>query len=247
MTLVHIIGLAFVIAFLILILVYSTGDRKIPIESFREIEPFKRLKKELGRAVETGSRLHLSMGRGSTLGTQSSIGFMSLSTLASISKITTPSDRPPIVSAGEGAWTILSQDTMRAVDEAIDIPFDPSRGRLTGLSPFPFAAGAADIALHEGVRTNVLVGNFGAELALITESGERVGSLNIGGTDSIPGQAIMFTAAQEPLIGEEVFAGGAYMGAGDTHVASLRAQDVIRWSVIVLVVVGAVLKLVGIL
>jgi hypothetical protein len=247
MTLVHLFGLIFVLVFLILIMVYASGDRKIPIENFRVINAFNRLKQALGLAVETGNRLHLSLGRGKIIGLQSSIGFESLSLLSQISNITSTTDRPTLTSAGEGAWMILSQDTMRGAAEAIDVPFDFSQGRLTGFTPLPFAAGAVDVALNEEVGTNILVGHFGGELALITEAGERGGSVNIGGTDNIPGQAIMFAAAHEPLIGEEVFAGGAYMGAGEAHKASLRAQDILRWVVIIMIVVGAVLKLVGIL
>jgi hypothetical protein len=247
MTLTHLFGLVFLVVFLILIVIYSSGDRKIPIEKFRVINAFTRLKQAVGLAVETGSRLHLSIGRGNVIGPQSSIAFVSLSLLARISKITATTDRPTVTSTGEGTWMILSQDIMRGAADAIDVPFDSSQGRLTGLTPFPFAAGAVDIALNEEVGTNILVGSFGGELALITDAGERVGGVNIGGTDNIPGQAVMFAAAHEPLIGEEVFAGGAYMDAGETHRASLRAQDIFRWVVIIMIVAGAILKLVGIL
>jgi hypothetical protein len=77
MTLVHLFGLIFVLVFLILITVYASGDRKIPIENFRVINAFNRLKQALGLAVETGNRLHLSLGRGKIIGPQSSIGFES--------------------------------------------------------------------------------------------------------------------------------------------------------------------------
>jgi hypothetical protein len=52
--------------------------------------------------------------------------------------------------------------------------------------------------------------------------------------------------AQEPLIGEEFFAGGAYLGAGPAHTASLRMQDILRWVVVSLIVLGAILKLTGV-
>jgi hypothetical protein len=247
MTLVNIFGLVFLFVFLVLIIVFSTGDRKLALTNFREIKAFSSLQKAVGLAVEAGSRIHLSIGRGNVIGPQSAIAFLSLSILERINTVTATSDRPILVSAGDGAWLVLSQDTIRATSQAVDVAFEPAQARLTGLAPFPFAVGALDIALYEGVETNVLVGNFGGELALISDAGERSGSLNIGGTDSIPGQAIMFAATHEPLIGEEVFAGGAYMGAGVSHTASLRAQDILRWALIAIIGLGAVLKLVGIL
>lgn len=57
-----------------------------------------------------------------------------------------------------------------------------------------------------------MIGNFGSEAALINEAAERSGSLTLAGTDTIPGQAVLYATAQEPLIGEEVFAGGNILG-----------------------------------
>ena len=96
------------------------------------------------------------------------------------------------------------------------------------------------------VSANVMAGHFGSEAILITDAGERAGSVTIAGTDSITGQAVLYAAAHEPLIGEEVFAGGAYLNAGPLHLASLRAQDVFRWVMIVVILVGAFARFVGI-
>ena len=54
----------------------------------------------------------------------------------------------------------------------------------------------------------------------------------MAGTDNLPAQAILYATADEQLIGEDLFAGGAYVGAGPMHIASLHAQDVIRWLLI---------------
>ncbi|MGW8250474.1 MAG: DUF6754 domain-containing protein, partial [Anaerolineales bacterium] len=76
---------------------------------------------------------------------------------------------------------------------------------------------------------------------------ERSESLTLAGSDSIPAQAIFVAAAQEPLIGEELYAAGAYLNAGPLHASSLRAQDIFRWVLIAAIVVGGVLKMVGLL
>ena len=52
-------------------------------------------------------------------------------------------------------------------------------------------------------------------------------------------------SAQDPLIGEELFAAGAYVGAGASHEASLAVQDVLRWLFIIAILIGSLLKLVG--
>jgi hypothetical protein len=49
------------------------------------------------------------------------------------------------------------------------------------------------------------------------------------------------------LIGEELYAAGAYIRAGSMHTASLHAQDVLRWLLVLSILAGVVLKLAGLL
>ena len=109
--------------------------------------------------------------------------------------------------------------------------YDLSAGRVTGLTPFSFAAGTIPVIREEAVSANLLIGTFGNEIALISGAGGRR-VLTLAGTDNLPAQAILYATADEQLIGEELFAGGAYVGAGPMHIASLHAQDVIRWLLI---------------
>jgi hypothetical protein len=144
---------------------------------------------------------------------------------------------------------ILSQDTLlsgyRAAGAEEQYRF--STGRLTGLAPFSYAAGTMPIARDENVSASVVMGDLGAESALIAESADREGTSLIAASDDLSAQAIFYASAQDPLIGEELFAGGAYTGAGAIHEASLNVQDVLRWLIILGVLAGSALKLVGIL
>jgi hypothetical protein len=143
----------------------------------------------------------------------------------------------------------LSQEASSTVLKKVsaDQEIDLSAGRVTGVTPFSYAAGTMSVIHDEHVSTNILVGHFGPEVALMAEASERSGNLTIAGTDQVSAQAVLYAAAQEPLIGEEVFAGGAYLGAGAGHAASLQAQDVLRWAIIVVIVFGALARLLGVL
>jgi len=67
----------------------------------------------------------------------------------------------------------------------------------------------------------------------------------IAAIDDLSAQSIFYAATQEPLIGEELFAAGAYVGAGVAHEASLNVQDVLRWLIILAILVGSLLKFAG--
>jgi hypothetical protein len=57
----------------------------------------------------------------------------------------------------------------------------------------------------------------------------------------------LYATADEPLLGEELYAAGAYLGEDAVHKASLQAQDILRWVLIGAIILGAILKLLGIL
>ena len=241
------LGLAFILLFVVLMVAFSTLSKKLVGRSFREVKPFTRLRRAVGLAVEAGTRLHISLGRADLTSSQGAAGLAGLTTLDRVARAAALSDKPPISSAGEGTLNALSQESMKTVLQSVspDRNFDPTASQLTGLTPFSYAAGAMSIIHDEHVSTNILLGHFGTEVALLTEAGDRTGSLTIAGTDDVSAQAVLYAAADEPLIGEEVFAGGAFLGAGPAHSASLRVQDIFRWALVVMILLGALARLVG--
>jgi hypothetical protein len=145
--------------------------------------------------------------------------------------------------------SVLSQDVLRSGfrEANAEYQFDPSNGLITGLTPVSYAAGALPVVHDEHVSVNLMIGSFGSEVALIADAAERSESLTIGGSENLSTQSILFASAQEPLVGEELFAAGAYLQVGKMHTASLFAQDVLRWLLIVILLIGAILKLAGVL
>jgi hypothetical protein len=245
----NIAGLVLVIVCVGLMFAFLLLYRGRPQRGLRFIPAYNRLRRAIGLAVEDGSRLHVSLGSGDLLGQQAAPALVGLSMLDRVSQLSSISDRPPVSTSGDSAMAILSQDTLRSgfrAANALD-QYDPTRGRLTGLTPFSYAVGVIPTVIDEQVSANILVGHFGPEVVLITDAAEQKGTFTMAGSDSLPGQAVLYAAAQEPLIGEELFAGGAYLQAGPMHAASLRTQDVLRWALAGVLILGALLKLVGIL
>jgi hypothetical protein len=216
--------------------------------AFREITAFKHLRRAVGRVVEDGTRLHVSLGRGALATPQSASALEGLVLLRRLTELTSAGDQQPIATSGDGALAILSQDTLQTGSQAsAQGAYDPTAGRLTGLTAFSYAAGAIPTIRDENISTNVLIGNFGVEAALMIDSAERANTFTLAASDNLTAQAVLFASAQEPLIGEELYAAGAYVDAGPLHVASLTVQDILRWLIIVVILVGAFLKLIGIL
>jgi hypothetical protein len=242
-------GLLFLIVFILSLIIIAFLGRKSLAFNFREISAFQKLSHAIGLAVEAGTRIHVALGRGNLSGTQGASAVIGLSILERVARTASISDRPPMATSGDGSLGILSQDVLYNSYRAIGASglYDPTGGQVSGVTPFTYAAGAMPAIFDEQVSGTILSGNFGSEVALLTDASERVGALTLAGSDDLPAQAVLYAAAQEPLIGEELFAAGAYLKAGPMHIASLRAQDLIRWILILAILLGAVLKFIQII
>lgn len=227
----------------VLLLILSFVHRKTPIV-LRDIPAFTRLRQAVGLVVEDGSRLHVSLGRGALTTPQSASALAGLSLLRRLVDLTSAGDQPPIATSGDATLAILSQDTLKAAAKYSErAAYDPAAGRLTGLTPFSYAAGAIPAIRDENVSANVLMGNFGVEVALLTDAVERENTFVLAGSDNLTAQAVIYASAQEPLIGEEIFAAGAYVRPDTLHGASLKVQDVLRWLIIASILLGAIITL----
>jgi hypothetical protein len=232
----------------VLLFVITLWKRNSPA-NLREIPALTRLYRTLGLSMEDGTRLHISLVRGSLLDARGGSALAGLALLRHIAERTSVSDQPSIASAGDPALGLLAQDTLQAGYQAAGAEelYVPTTGRVTGLSPFGFAAGAMNISKNENVSANIMVGHFGSEVALLTEASDRESVVMMGASDDLSGQAVLFANTQDALIGEELFAAGAYLGAGVSHVASLTVQDILRWLVIITLLVGAAAKFFGLI
>ena len=237
-------GILIFAAILLLILIFIR--RKSPAV-FRSIEAYDRLIRAVGLAVENGKRLHVSLGRGSLFTSRGGSALAGLAMLRRLTERTSVSDRPPIVTSGDASLAILSQDTLQSGYRAAgaEEQYRVSTGRVTGLTPFSYAAGTLPTIHDEDVSANIVIGDLGAESALLAEASDRENADLIAASDNLSAQSILYATSQDPLIGEELFAAGAYVGAGASHEASLQVQDILRWLVILAILGGAGLKLVG--
>ncbi|MBI5841004.1 MAG: hypothetical protein HZB19_12975 [Chloroflexi bacterium] len=231
-----------------LLLTLTLWKRKSP-KQLRAIPAFTRLYSAMGLSVEDGTRLHISLGHGSLLTPRGGSALAALAMLRHLAERTSSSDRPPVASSGDPVLSLLTQDTLKEgyIAAGAEELFVPTTGRLTGMSPFGFAAGTMPVVRDENVSANIMVGSFGPESALIADAAERGNVITIGASDDLTAQSILFAAGQDALIGEELYASGAYLGAGAVHPASLTVQDILRWVIILVLFGGAFAKLAGVI
>ena len=192
------IELVIILVSAILLFGITLWKRKSPA-SLREIPALTSLYRTLGLSIEDGTRLHISLGTGSLLDARGGSALAGLAMLRHLAERTSVSDEPSIASAGDPTLGLLTQDTLQAGYQAAGVEelYVPTTGRVTGLSPFGYAAGAMNISQNENVSANIIIGHFGPEAALLAEASDRDNVVVIGASDELTGQAVLFANTQD--------------------------------------------------
>ena len=229
----------------LLILLARIRSRKAA--NLRHIPGLTQLHRAFGLSVEDGTRLLVAIGGQSLLTRNGGAALAGLGLLREITSQASVSDRPPIAVTGESALALLSQDTLQAGYRTIGAQeyYQPTTGRLAGLSPFSSAAATISMLDDEHVSVAALIGHFGVEAALLADAADRSNVILIGATDEPAAQAALYASASEALIGEELFAAPAYFAGSPVPTASLAVEDILRWTTVAALLFGVVLRLLG--
>lgn len=224
-----------------LILTQSIRRRRaVPL---RPIRAFEMLPLMIGEAVEADRPLHLSFGHAGVGGESTVLALATAELAYQAARRAAIGVTAPIVTVSNTSALPLAQDTLRRAYFSRDrmVPYSGSRARWypSGSQSLAFAAALTATIGDDRVAGNVLAGQYGSELALVLEQAQRRRVPTIATSASLDGQAVAYAMSDFPLIGEEVFAAGGYLGDTASQTAVLAAQDVLRWLLILAILLPA--------
>lgn len=244
------LGALFMVGGLLLFVVLTVAIRRgLFRPSLRPLGGYEAFPRQVGRVVESGGRMHVSLGPNSLIEQEAGVTLASLAMLDVTAAAVAIGDSPPLATTADPTTLWVMADTVRRAYEEQEAGerLGQQSAFLVALDPTALAAGTTSLIPDAGVEANVLFGSFGSEVALITEAGNRAGIPQTVGSDRLEAQAAGYTMADHVLIGEEMFAARAYLGGRDSALAGLATQDVLRWAIVGLIVLGAALQTLGLL
>jgi len=92
---------------------------------------------------------------------------------------------------------------------------------------------------------SILVGAWWHQTIIYCEALQRADALTLGGTDYAGNIAFMVAASNYSLIGEEMYALSAYLSNESILTSSLVGQDIAKYLVMIVSIVGALLSTLG--
>jgi len=93
---------------------------------------------------------------------------------------------------------------------------------------------------------HIMIGGYWAESLQLAEVGFNVNAIQIAGTANTHQIPFFVAACDYSLIGEEIYAAGAYLSKDPVQVGSVAGQDIGKAVALVLIVVGILLTAAGI-
>ena len=237
-------GAVIVLFMLITIIVFTRWIKSGHSVWLRHISALDGIPSLVSRAVESGQQIHVSLGTGGLTDTKTAATLAGLAVLDHLADQGCASGAPPLVTIADPIVLPAAQDSLRQAytrhgraDE-----YHPTQVEMVSPQPDAYAL-AASAHLRPGeTAVNLMVGSFGREALLLSEPTDRRGIAQLAGTDDPGAMAMLMAGTQETLVGEEIFAVPAYLTRKPAHLASLRAQDLMRVGIAILILVAALLR-----
>ena len=213
----------------------------------RPISAYQAIHAALAESTEAGQPIHLSLGVGGIHDGSALETLPGLLALEQLSEQTAFTGHRPIVTTASPTTLLLAQDVVRHTltpqaqyepQDALTVRFNGGQADNVNTA---YTAGLIDLLEHETLSANVMLGRFEDDYVLLGELSLRKGIAQIAGSTNLNALPFMRMTAEHVLIGEELFAVGAYLRSESPwDAAGLLAQDVARW-----LLIGGVLALVA--
>jgi hypothetical protein len=242
------LGLTVLVLFISLGVIAYFLEGRFPV-SRRGIQAYREMKASVGESIESGQRVHLALGTGPVTSIDGGASLAGLATLARLAALTSVADLPTIASAGDGTLMLLAEATLRSAyrERITSHDYEPLNARMLATTPFSYVAAMPTLIEAESVCSHLIFGSYRMEVGLAAAFGRAKGAAVVGGTDDVLAQSLLFATADHAVIGEEFYAAPAYLEGGKAQQAGLRTQDSIRILVILAILIGTLLKTLGVI
>ena len=203
----------------------------------RRIAALEAVDNAVGRATEMGRSILFVPGIQDMDNIQTVAG---LTMLGRVAKTAAEYDATIEVPTCRSLVMEAARDTVRASYLSAGRADGFSADRITYITDdqFGYVAHVVGSMVREKPATCFYMGCFFAESLIFAETGNAIGAIQIAGTAESSQLPFFVAACDYTLIGEEFFAASAYLSGEPAQLGTLRGQDVGKFAVGVLIVLG---------
>ncbi|MBD3237537.1 MAG: hypothetical protein GF330_12595 [Candidatus Eisenbacteria bacterium] len=237
--------LAVFLVFSILVLYFIWRSRRGSDLFIRRIAGISAMEEAVGRATELGKKVLYLMGANSIDDNQTIASLAVLRHVAGLSAqyavdLTVPCKDPLAFAA--------ARETTEEAYMAAGRPdlFTPETVNYVTYDQFAYTASVTGLMVRERPAANFLIGAFHAESLLLAETGQTTGAIQIAGTAEVTQLPFFAVVCDYTLMGEELYAAGAYLAREPAMLGSIKGQDFTKAGLILYLIAGILLEIFGI-
>ena len=210
----------------------------------RPIPGLEAVNDAIGRATEMGRPILYISGLS---GISDIATIASMLILGHLSKRTAAYETPIIVPCNDPLVLVAEREIVHQayIEAGKPDAYKPENIFYVTDSQFGYAAAVDGIMMREKPAANFFMGMFYAESLILAETGNRTGAIQIAGTDADTQLPFFITACDYTLMGEELYAAGAYLSRNPLLVAQLKGQDFGKVLLAAALLIGATLVTLG--
>ena len=230
----------------LLFLVFTRRAKRGHRFPLRAISAYERVRQLVSQSLETGQPIHVGMGSGRVGSRATPEALMGMTLFDYVARHAAAHNQSVLGTTADGTILSAGEGILQAARREAGFAQGYARRELNfyGPEPMVYAAGAMDAISRRRHLGNILLGRFGHEGLWIAESVQDQGMVQLGGTTAPSAIAVMQTTLDESVVGEEVFAAGAYLHR-PSHLGSLATQDAMRVIAILVIIAAVVMTSLG--
>ncbi len=208
---------------------------QIPI---RHMPGVNAIDEAIGRSVELGRPISFTTG----LTNVSPLFYACLGVLRHVarkaatfgSRLIIPISDPEVLAITDATAQNAYRDARKTAQ------YDPTALRFLSTDQLAFASGYMGLMHREKPGCAFLFGSFAGESLILAESGQQVGAIQVAATVSPEQIPFFISTCDYTLIGEELYAVGAYLSRDPVQTGSLRGQDIGKGIFLAIILFGVI-------
>jgi hypothetical protein len=202
----------------------------------RRIPGLAAVEEAVGRAVEMGRPITFSLG----LGVLGVVSLQALAIAIHVVRLAIRYGTRVIITMSDPVMHAVTDEAVREAYEAENRPeaHNVDDVRFLSTEQFAYASAMVGLITREKAASNFMFGQFYAEALILAEAGYSVGAIQVAGTPSTTQIPFFIATCDYTIIGDEYYAGSAYLTREPVLLGSLIGQDYGKILLLVIIVVG---------
>jgi len=202
----------------------------------RRIPGLTAVDEAVGRATEMGRPITFSLG----LGGLDIVTLQALAIAIHVVRMAIRFGNRVILTMADSTMYAVADEAVREAYTAEGRPesYQVDDVRFLSDRQFAYASSMVGIINRERVASNFMFGTFFAESLILAEAGNQVGAIQVAGTPTVTQIPFFIAACDYTIIGDEYYAGTAFLTREPVLLGSLVGQDYCKMILLGSVVLG---------